>query len=153
IASKKISDSFLGSEKEMFRHLITFGGHPVSSAAALKNLEIFEKEDLVQASKNMGEYLLEQLEPLRNSKIVGDIRGLGLLVAIELVLDKSTKTKIPASYELQKKISNYLLERDVISFRASDVISLCPPLSINKDEIDFLVDALKNSISKIEQEI
>ena len=153
IASKKISDSFLGSEKEMFRHLITFGGHPVSCAAALKNLEIFEKENLVQASKNMGEYLLEQLEPLKNSKIVGDIRGLGLLVAIELVLDKSNKTKIPSTYELQKKIPNYLLERDVISFRAGDVISLCPPLSINKDEIDFLVDALKNSISKVEEEI
>ena len=69
------------------------------------------------------------------------------------VKNKSNKTKIPPSYELQKKITNYLLERDVISFRAGDVISLCPPLSINKDEIDFLVDALENSISKIEEEI
>ena len=153
IATKKIADSFIGSEKEKFNHLITFGGHPVSCAAALKNLEIYEKEGLVNQSKLMGNYLLEKLEPLNDLKIVGDVRGLGLLVAIELVSDKVNKTKIPISYEIQKKIPNYLYDRNIISFRAGDIISLCPPLSINKDEIDFLVEAITNVITKVENDV
>ena len=65
IATKKVADSFIGSDAETFRHLITFGGHPVSSAAALANLEIFEREDLVSNSREMGEYLFSQLQRLR----------------------------------------------------------------------------------------
>ena len=154
IATKKIADSFIGSEKEMFLHLITFGGHPASCAAGLKNLEIYERENLVQHSKEMGEYLMDKLQNvLLNSKIVGDVRGLGLLAAIELVKDKSTKEKLPASLEIQKKIPKYLNERNIFTFRAGDIISLCPPLNINKDEIDFLVEGLSSAISKIEKEI
>ena len=153
IATKKIADAFVGSENEKFNHLITFGGHPVSCAAGLKNLEIYEKEDLVSQSKNMGEYLLEKLAPLKGLSIVGDIRGLVLLVAIELVSDKANKSKIPISYEIQKKIPNYLHDRNIISFRAGDIISLCPPLSINKEEIDFLVEAISNVITTVEKEI
>ena len=154
IATKKIADSFIGSEKEMFLHLITFGGHPASCAAGLKNLEIYERENLVQHSKEMGEYLMDKLQNvLLNSKIVGDVRGLGLLAAIELVKDKSTKEKLPATLEIQKKIPKYLNERNIFTFRAGDIISLCPPLNINKDEIDFLVEGLSSTISKIEKEI
>jgi|TARA_B110000263_G_scaffold249644_1_gene267885 adenosylmethionine-8-amino-7-oxononanoate aminotransferase len=153
IATKKIADSFMGSENEMFRHLITFGGHPVSCAAGLKNLEIFEKEDLVKKSEVMGIYLLNKLSSLKNLKIVGDVRGLGLLAAIELVQDKKNKTKIPLSFEIQKKIPNYLFDRNIITFRAGDIISLCPPLSITIDEIDFLVEALTSAITKVEKEI
>ncbi|NCG35191.1 MAG: aminotransferase class III-fold pyridoxal phosphate-dependent enzyme [Dehalococcoidales bacterium] len=143
----------MGSENEMFRHLITFGGHPVSCAAGLKNLEIFEKENLVKKSEDMGVYLLDKLSSLKNLKIVGDIRGLGLLAAIELVQDKVNKTKIPLSYEIQKKIPNYLFDRNIISFRAGDIISLCPPLSITKDEIDFLVEAITSAITRVEKEV
>ena len=118
--------------------MITFGGHPASCAAGLKNLEIYERENLVQHSKEMGEYLMNKLQNvLLNSKIVGDVRGLGLLAAIELVKDKSTKEKLPATLEIQKKIPKYLNERNIFTFRAGDIISLCPPLNINKDEIDF----------------
>ena len=102
----------------------------------------------------MGEYLMDKLQNvLLNSKIVGDVRGLGLLAAIELVKDKSTKEKLPANLEIQKKIPKYLNERNIFTFRAGDIISLCPPLNINKDEIDFLVEGLSSTISKIEKEI
>jgi len=152
IATKKISDSFIGTEKEMFLHLITFGGHPASCAAGLKNLEIYDREKLVENSKNMGEYLLNKLEALKSSKIVGDVRGLGLLAAVELVSDKNTKEKLPASLEIQKKIPKYLNDSNIFTFRAGDIISLCPPLNINKDEIDFLVEGLASTIHKLEKE-
>jgi adenosylmethionine-8-amino-7-oxononanoate aminotransferase len=137
----------------MFLHLITFGGHPASCAAGLKNLEIYERENLVENSKDNGDYLLNKLEDLKKSKIVGDVRGLGLLAAIELVKDKKTKEKLPAAMEIQKKIPKYLNESNIFTFRAGDIISLCPPLNINKDEIDFLVEGLSSAISRIEKEL
>ena len=107
----------------------------------------------MQHSKDMGEYLLNKLEDLKISKIVGDVRGLGLLAAIELVKDKETKEKLPAAMEIQKKIPKYLNESNIFTFRAGDIISLCPPLNINKDEIDFLVEGLSSAISRIEKEV
>ena len=100
----------------------------------------------------MGEYLLNKLEALKSSKIVGDVRGLGLLAAVELVSDKNTKEKLPASLEIQKKIPKYLNDSNIFTFRAGDIISLCPPLNINKDEIDFLVEGLASTIHKLEKE-
>ena len=154
IATKKIADSFIGSDAETFRHLITFGGHPVSASAALANLRIFEREGLVSNSKQMGEYLFSQLQRLREHEITGDIRGgVGLIAAVELVKDRSTKERFPASAGLAKKLPKMLYERDMVSFRAGDVISICPPLMISRDEIDFLVDALDDALGQISKDL
>src|SRR5256885_3011056 len=72
-------------------HLLTFGGQAVSCAAALKNIEILEREELPQRSAQLGQYLLELLQSLRSHPTVGDVRGLGLMCAVELVKDKATK--------------------------------------------------------------
>ena len=147
IATKKIADSFLGGQKEMFYHLITFGGHPISTAAANANIEIFEEENLVENSKLMGNYLFEKLQELLKYSIVGDVRGgLGLLAAVEIVKDKESKEKFPIEMQLMKKITNNLFSNGIVSFRAGDVISICPPLSINKSEIDFMVEGINASI-------
>ncbi len=154
IATKKIADAFAGGPNETFRHLITFGGHPISSAAALANLKIFEREDLVGNSKRMGTYLYEQLQGLFSHKIVGDVRGgLGLLAAVELVSDRESKTPFPAEAGLATKLPKLLIERNIVSFRAGDVISLCPPLSINEDEIDFIVNAIDSSLDALESDL
>jgi adenosylmethionine-8-amino-7-oxononanoate aminotransferase len=154
IATKKIADSFVGGPGETFRHLITFGGHPVSAAAALANLEIFEREDLVGNSKRMGVYLFDQLQKLREHPSVGDIRGgLGLLAAVELVKDRKSKTPFPADAGIAKKLPKMLYERNMVSFRAGDVISLCPPLSISKDEVDFIVNVLDEAIGELESDL
>jgi 4-aminobutyrate--pyruvate transaminase len=125
----------------------------VSAAAALKNLEIFEREDLVGNAERMGHYLMERLEGLRKHKSVGDIRGLGLLAAVELVKDRSTKTPFPADAGLAKRLPKILFDRKLVSFRAGDVIAICPPLVINKDEVEFLVDALDEGIGQLERDL
>ncbi len=151
IATKKIADAFTGGPKETFKHLITFGGHPISSAAALANLKIFEREDLVGNSRRMGTYLYEKLQDLFSHKIVGDVRGgLGLLAAVELVSDRANKTPFPADAGLAKKLPKMLFDRNMVSFRAGDVIAICPPLSINKDEIDFIVNAIDGALDELE---
>ncbi len=154
IATKKVADAFLGGEKETFKHLITFGGHPVAAAAGLANLKVFEREDLVGNSKRMGTYLFEKLSGLKKHSIVGDVRGgLGLLAAVELVQDRATKKSFPREAGLAKKLPKLLTERKIVSFRAADVIAVCPPLSINKDEVDFLVGGLDDAIGKLQKEL
>ncbi len=154
IATKKIADTFLGGQRETFRHLITFGGHPVAAAGALANLELIEREDLVGNSRRMGDYLFDKLQSLREHPIVGDVRGgLGLLAAVELVKDRDTKEPFPADAGLATKLPKLLHERDLVSFRAGDVISLCPPLTISADEIDFIVDALDDAIGAVSKEL
>ena len=153
IASKKVADTFIGGESETFRHLITFGGNPVSAAAALANLEIFEEEDLVGNSERMGEYMNQQLQTLYEHPTVGDIRwGKGLLFGIELVKDKATKEKFPKEAEMRKKIT-HLMHKHKIFLIAQDTISLAPPLCINKDEVDHVVKTLNTLIGELEQEL
>ena len=154
IATKKIADAFLGGPSETFRHLVTFGGHPVSAAAALANLNVFEEEDLVGNSRRMGDYLYDELQQLRDHEIVGDVRGgLGLLAAVELVQDRESKTPFPASAGLANRLPPLLFENGIVSFRAGDVISLCPPLVVDKDEIDFIIDALDRSLTTLSRDL
>ena len=153
IASKNISRAFEGGEDNVFRHLITFGGNPASCAAGMVNLDIMESEDLVKNSEQMGNYLFEKLQPLKEHTIVGDVRGgLGLLAAVELVRDKSTKEKISVDPEATTKLTEILQEHGLLG-RAGDVIPIAPPLCITRDEIDHFVERLDTSISKMESSI
>jgi 4-aminobutyrate--pyruvate transaminase len=86
--------------------------------------------------------------------MVGDVRGgLGLLAAVELVSDRANKTPFPADTGLAKQLPKMLFDRNIVSFRAGDVISICPPLSINSDEIDFIVDAIDGALDELEAEL
>ncbi|MFQ5933891.1 MAG: aspartate aminotransferase family protein, partial [Dehalococcoidia bacterium] len=150
VASKKVADNFIGGEEKTFNHLFTFGGHPVGAAAALKNLEIMEDENLVENSAEMGTYMHEQLQVLYEHPIVGDVRGgLGLLGSIELVKDRETKEKFPKEAKLGEKLTENFLERGILTRQRGETIFLSPPLCINRDEVDFLVRGLNESIAEV----
>ncbi|MBI3979176.1 MAG: aspartate aminotransferase family protein [Chloroflexi bacterium] len=152
IASDKVFDRFKGTRKEAFQHGITFGGHAVAAAAALKNLEIMEREHLIQNSAEMGRYLLDSLQALRAHPTVGDVRGIGLMAALELVKDKQTKERFAESDDLQKRLTTHLLKRGILT-RAGDIIQLAPPLCATKADIDELVAAVDGAIGVVEQEL
>ena len=102
----------------------------------------------------MGDYLYEKLQKLYDHKIVGDVRGgLGLLAAVELVNDRSTKTSFAPNIGLGKILSKILYDHKLISFRAGDIISIFPHLSISKDEVDFLISALDESLAELSKEL
>ena len=132
-------------------HLLTFGGHPVAAAAAVKNLEIFADEDLVDRGAEMGRYLGSRLEELRSHPTVGDVRGTGLLWAIELVTSKQAKTKWGRDHAFTKRANQALLERGIVS-RTWEVMHFAPPLVVNREEIDRLVTAADEVLSLVEQE-
>ena len=153
IASEKISQGFEGEEDKAFRHLITFGGNPPACAAALKNLEIMESERMVENSAEMGSYLFDKLQTLREHPTVGDVRGgIGLLAAVEVVKDKQTKEKFPKEAELAKKLTGAVSKRGLLG-RFADISSFAPPLCITRDEIDHMVDSFEEGLTEVEKEL
>jgi adenosylmethionine-8-amino-7-oxononanoate aminotransferase len=137
-------------------HLLTFGGQAVSCAAALANLEILRREDLVRRSAEHGAYLLEQLQHLRSHPTVGDVRGIGLLCAVELVQNKDTKEPFgwgpaAAAHPFSRRLVAALDERGVFG-RVFMSIQLSPPLVVTRDEIDRLVSVIDESLTVTERE-
>src|SRR5208337_829874 len=153
--SARLFDEFKKQDVAL-AHLLTFGGQAVSCAAALKNLEILQREELPQRSAHQGKYLLGLLEQLRPHPTVGDVRGLGLMCAIELVKDKETKEPFgsgPAagSHPYSRRLAELMEERGLLT-RAFMSIQLCPPLVISKEEIDQMVMIVDESLSVAERE-
>ena len=153
IAGSKVADTFKGDEENTFRHLITFGGNPPACAAALKNLDIMESEGMVENSAEMGNYLFDKLQTLREHPTVGDVRGgMGLLAAVEIVKDKQTREKFPKEAELGKKLTAAANNRGLLG-RFADVSSFAPPLCITRDEVDHMVDSFEDSLTEVEKDL
>jgi adenosylmethionine-8-amino-7-oxononanoate aminotransferase len=150
IATDEVADHF-GGEGNKLDHVITFGGHPVPAAAALKNIEIIENEHMVQNADEVGAYFKEQLEGLKvDHSIVGDVRGIGLLLAIEVVSDQDTRSKFPAEAKISEHLNESFRKHSLIlKCRAGDIISLGPPLCITRDEVDKIVHAIDLSLGSL----
>ena len=111
-----------------------------------------KRERLVTNAKEMGVYLYGKLNQLKDLKYVGDVRGgKGLLATVELVKNKKTKESFDESKNLYGIMPKLLKENGLLSYRAGDLISVCPPLLINKDEIDFIVEGIRSSILELEK--
>ena len=137
-------------------HLLTFGGQAVACAAALKNIEILRREELVDRGARRGKYLLEVLEQLRPHPTVGDVRGLGLLCAVELVQDKQTKEPFgwgpaAASHPFSRRLVALMAERGLLT-RVFMSIQVAPPLVVTTEEIDRMVTIIEESLTIAERE-
>ncbi|HNP74591.1 MAG TPA: aminotransferase class III-fold pyridoxal phosphate-dependent enzyme [Kouleothrix sp.] len=138
----EVADEFLGGEADKFMHGITFGGHPASCAAALANLAILEREQLPARAATMGDYLMRELRAaVGEHPNVGDIRGMGLFIALELVRDRAGHQPLDEP-NLMAWLSDQFKRRGLIC-RADDrldpVIQLAPPLNIPHEDADKLV--------------
>jgi 4-aminobutyrate aminotransferase len=125
-------------------HASTFGGNPVACAASLATLDLLERE-LIANARDIGAYILDRLGsfPRRFPK-VGDVRGLGLMIGIELVHDQQSKERAP---ELRDRIVNMAFERGLLVLGAGrNAIRLSPPLVITRDQADFAVDTLEECL-------
>jgi len=130
-------------------HASTFGGNPVSCAAALATIALLE-EGLVENARRMGEYLMDRLRtwPARFPE-VGDVRGLGLMIGVELVRDQGTREKAPA---LRDEIVQLAFERGLLILGAGEsTLRLCPPLTITRDQCDFALETLEECLTKATQ--
>jgi adenosylmethionine-8-amino-7-oxononanoate aminotransferase len=153
ITSDALIEPFLG-DRQMFAHGITFGGHPVSCAVALANLDIFEREDLVgHVRRNSGAFRAT-LEKLHDLPIVGDVRGDGFFFGIELVKDKATRetfTDAESERILRGFLSHALFEAGLYC-RADDrgdpVVQLSPPLICEQQQFDEMEQILRHVLTQ-----
>jgi adenosylmethionine-8-amino-7-oxononanoate aminotransferase len=148
IASDRLIEPFLG-ETSMFAHGITFGGHPVSCAVALANLEVFAREDLVGHVRANEDAFRSTLEKLTDLPIVGDVRGDGYFYGIELVKDKATRETFDDA-ESERLLRGFLsgaLFRAGLYCRADDrgdpVVQLAPPLIVDQQHFDEMEQILR----------
>ena len=145
IVTTKVADAFAGKEN-IFYAALTAGGHPVSTASALENINIIEQEDLVEASAVKGRYFIEKLNGLSDKhSVIGDVRGIGLLVAIEHVGEFTIDDEDLGGWLVNTFKNNGLLLRTLSSW----VIQMSPPLCVAETEIDFIIDALDATLTKL----
>ncbi|MDQ3044159.1 MAG: aminotransferase class III-fold pyridoxal phosphate-dependent enzyme [Chloroflexota bacterium] len=151
VARKGVADTFEGAGPG-FQHGLTFGGHPVSCAAALANLDIMLEEDLPGLARETGAYLRSELEAaLGDHPNVGDIRGAGLFLGIELVVDKTTKES-PRDPALLSWLSDQMRLKGLIlrtDDRNDPTTQLCPPLIVTREECDRVVTILLATIDEL----
>ena len=145
-----ITRADIGVSFEPGDHFSSFGGNPVSSAAALANIKFLQDEKFSEKANEDGEYLLQRLNELKEKyPLIGDIRGKGLMIGIELVKDQKKKT--PAKEETTK-IRDYCRENGLLIGSGGVkgcVLRLQPPLVISKEEIDSTLEILENAMKKI----
>jgi len=128
-------------------HASTFGGNPVAVAAALATIDLLENE-LIANAATMGSHLLDRMRnwPER-FRHVGEVRGLGLMIGFEMVLDQQTKER---AHELRERIQTMAFERGLLVLGAGrNSIRLCPPLIITRDQADFAVDTLEECLKLV----
>ncbi len=131
-------------------HASTFGGNPVSIAAALATMDVLERELIANAGK-VGGQMLERLEGWKQSHpLVGDVRGRGLMIGIEIVKDKSTRAPATA---LRNRIETLAFERGLMILGCGETtLRLCPPLLVNEQEATVALDILENALAQVERE-
>jgi adenosylmethionine-8-amino-7-oxononanoate aminotransferase len=151
ICRPKVVESFASGKGKKLAHLLTFGGQAVACAAALANIAIIQREKLVENAATVGAYLLERLQELRRHPTVGDVRGIGLLAAVELVKDHDSKEKFAMEGEEVKTLNTLLADRGLLT-RVTHIIFLAPPLCITRAEVDRIVDILDHSLTAFEQQ-
>ena len=149
--SKKLGDVFKQAALEVgvYSHGYTYSGHPICAAAGLKAIEITLREDIPTLAKEQGAYLLKRLkEEFEAFDFVGDIRGVGLMVAIEFTADKAKR--IPNKTPIAPTIAACMLKKGVIvrAMPNGDILGFSPPLIISKDEIEQVISVVKSAFSE-----
>lgn len=152
IVTPQIADAFAGSDN-IFRQALTFGGHPVTAAAALANIEIIEREGLVENSADVGAYMLEQFEGLKEDhESIGDVRGIGLLVGMEFVKDRDTRAPFPEEAQLSEKLTDAFREERLILMGGNGrTVSMGPPLCMTRSDVDEVAARLDRAIGNVEK--
>jgi adenosylmethionine-8-amino-7-oxononanoate aminotransferase len=139
-----------------FVHGHTFSHHPVACAVGLAVIDHIKKNQLVEKSSSRGEYLLRRLEELKDFSFVGDVRGKGLMTAIEFVKDQKTKEPFPRSAKFAERVIDSAFENGLVLYPGTgfvdgvngDMVMVGPPLIIEESQIDEVIEILKKTFSQ-----
>jgi putrescine aminotransferase len=147
VVSRQIHQTMLAAPPDYrFMHGATNSAHPTACAVGLRNIQIMEEEGLVENAALMGERLQDGLGTLAEMDGVGDIRGLGLIAAVEIVDDKDKHRPFALELNVGGRLVNECRERGLISRVRTDSYLLAPPLIVNADQVDQIVDIVRESV-------
>jgi len=149
----RVADAFLNGDAALgsVAHGYTYSGHPVAAAAALATLDILESEDVIGNAARQGEHLMQRLRALgAKSRLIGDVRGVGLMVCLEMVADKAKKTPLPRGAKEIHAVARSAYQRGAMVRTSGANIILSPALTIRREEIDALCDALDGAFAEVE---
>lgn len=150
LVSDRIYDEIAkATNGRIFANGFTYSSHPVSCAAALKNLEIIEREDICQHVREIGPYFMAELAKLTDLSMVGDVRGSHLMACIEYVTDKQARTAPPASWEIAKRIIRETMPRGLMVRPMGNLVVMSPPLIIDRQQIDTMVRILREATEAV----
>ena len=158
VTTEEVFDRFKANADDpmsYFRDISTFGGCASGPAAALENIRIIEEERLVENAAAMGEYLMGRLHELKDKyEIIGDVRGVGLFVGIELVKDRGTKEPvdetIPAAIAADCMKNGVIIGRTNRSFETfNNTLCLSPALICTREHLNTIVDAIDAAIGRV----
>lgn len=153
LASDKIADAFVGERQDAFVGGITWGANPVSCAVALANIEIIERERLVENAESVGAHLETQLQELcSRHKVIADTRGIGLMHTLEMKRNPEAGEDFREDDNVGARMPELLKQQGILA-RAGAAISIAPPLVINREEVDALIDGLDQAIGQLEQDL
>ncbi|WP_323117928.1 aspartate aminotransferase family protein [Burkholderia alba] len=152
VLNRRIEDAFAANPAGIgtLMHGYTYAGHPIVCAAALANLQIIVDEDLTGNAAREGAYLLERLQPLVDRyPAVGDVRGKGLLVGIDLVKDKASREPIDPSDGYAAALADATRDAGVLIRSLGNRLAIAPPLVINRKEVDEIVHAINLAFERV----
>lgn len=140
----------LEREDSILQHGFTNSGHPVAAAIALKNIEIIENEGLIDRIRNdIGPEFRAALKTLEDHELVGEVRSCGLIGAIEIAQNKATRAQFPSEMQIDDHIANHIISKGVIVRPCGNVLTLCPPFIIKKEEIDIAIKAIRSGLDTV----
>jgi len=135
-----------------FHHGFTYVAHPVCAAAAMANIDILEREDLPGNAARTGAWFLERLRArFGGIDIVGDIRGQGLLAAIELVADRATRARFPEELRVGQRVSRAAREEGLVirALPEGDIVAFSPALAVTPAQLDDILDRLLRAVERV----
>jgi len=144
-----------------FIHGHTYGGNPLASATGVAVLEYYHRHKLVDNSREMGDLLFELMEPAAESPIVGDVRGLGLFMGVELVEDKASRRPFPAGVAIGEQLTRKCIQHGLVLYpgsghadgKSGDHVLIAPPLTISAGEVAELVRRFRAGLADLEREL
>jgi len=147
----KVADVLLSHEGE-FAHGLTYSGHPVACAAGLATLKVLREQSIVETTaKELAPYFQERLQTLRDHPIVGEVRGIGMLGAVELVRDKHSRERLAPDSEGAVYCRNIANDEGLMVRQTGDAMITAPPLICSRREIDDLVGMLAKALDQTAQ--
>src|SRR5690606_21210276 len=155
VISERIWSEIARHEAELgqFAHGFTYGAHPLGAAAALANLDVMERDRLFERAATLGEHLQRRLrETFAGHPHVGEVRGIGLIAAVELAADPAARRPFDPSLQLGLRIFRRLLGDGVIVRAIGDALALCPPYVATPEDLDFVVDRLAAAVDAVTAE-